>query len=238
MAELAHMNRRATAGELSASIAHELNQPLGAILSNTETAEMLLGSPSPNLEEIKEILADIKRDDQRAEEVIVRLRRLLQKAPLESRAVDINQIIREVFNFLSVQARAAGVTLDMDLDSKPLAVRGDPIQLQQVVLNLVMNGIEAVTSTSKGKRQIIGQTRRPDRSSVEVAIADSGAGIPPEKLEHVFDPFFTTKGDGMGMGLSIARTIVEAHGGRIWAANQSGGAVFRVSLPFAEVGPR
>jgi C4-dicarboxylate-specific signal transduction histidine kinase len=236
MAELAHMNRRATAGELSASIAHELNQPLGAILTNTETAELLLGSSSPDLQEIKAILADIRRDDQRAGEVIARLRRLLHKAPAEPQAVDANQIVREVFDFLAVQARAADVTLNSALDSKPLRVRGDPIQLQQVVLNLVVNGIEAVTSTPNGERRIKGRTDRLDDISVEISIADTGPGISSDRLGHVFDPFFTTKGNGMGMGLSIARTIVEAHGGRIWAENRAGGggAVFRVSLPLAE----
>jgi signal transduction histidine kinase len=168
--------------------------------------------------------------------VIARLRRLLQKALVEPKAVDVNEIVREVFAFLAVQASAAGVTLTNALSPKPLPVSGDPIQLQQVVVNLVMNAIEAVSSTPNGERRIKGRTDRLDDTSVEISIADSGPGIPSDRLGHVFDPFFTTKGNGMGMGLSIARTIVEAHGGRIWAENRAGGggAVFRISLPLAE----
>ena len=236
MSELAHMNRRATAGELSASIAHELNQPLGAILNNTETAELLLASPSPNLEEIKEILADIRRDDQRASEVIKRLRRLLTKAVFRAQDIDLNDTVREVFEFLSVQASARNVTLSSTLAPSALRVSGDRIQLQQVILNLIVNGMDAMTSFDNGQRKITSRTALMD-GAVEISIADCGPGIPPDKLAAVFEPFFTTKEHGMGIGLSIARTIVEAHGGRIWAENEAGGgAVFRLKLPLAKTG--
>ena len=234
MSELAHMNRRATAGELSASIAHELNQPLGAILNNTEAAELLLASPSPNLEEIKEILADIRRDDQRASEVIKRLRRLLTKTVFRAQDIDLNETVREVFEFLSVQASARNVTLSSTLAPRALRVSGDRIQLQQVILNLIVNGMDAMTSFDNGQRKITSRTALMD-GAVEISIADCGPGIPPDKLAAVFEPFFTTKEHGMGIGLSIARTIVEAHGGRIWAENQAGGgAVFRLKLPLAK----
>jgi signal transduction histidine kinase len=231
MLELAHLNRRATAGEMSASIAHELNQPLGAILTNTETAESMLRSVTPNLDEVKEILADIRRDDQRANEVIRRLRSLVKLKPFEINVIDLNETLREVFQFLSVQASARSVTLDLQETPKILQVKGDPIQLQQVILNLVVNSMDAMASLPNG-RVVTGRTKLCNGTSAEISISDSGHGIPSEHLARVFDPFFTTKEQGMGIGLSIARTIVQAHGGRIWAENQTcGGAVFRLSLP-------
>ncbi|HEY2529740.1 MAG TPA: sensor histidine kinase [Xanthobacteraceae bacterium] len=236
MAELAHMNRRATAGEMSASLAHELNQPLGAILSNAEAAEILLNAPSPKLAEIKEILGDIRRDDERASDVIRHLRSLLKKTAFEPQQIDLNETVREVFDFLSVQASARNVTIASGLTSHALRVRGDRIHLQQVLINLIVNAIDATTGVPTGQRRITGHTIRVN-GCAEVSIADSGSGIPSDKLTQVFEPFFTTKEQGMGMGLSIARTIVEAHGGRIWAENQaSGGAVFRLSLPLVNAG--
>jgi signal transduction histidine kinase len=234
MSELAHMNRHATAGEMSASIAHELNQPLGAILSNAETAELMLDLPWPNLDEIREILADIRRDDHRASEVIRRLRSLLKKSAFEAKNIDLNETVREVFAFLSVLASGRNVALNSVLVSQELRVSGDSIQLQQVILNLVVNGMDAMADVPKEQRRITGRTAQSDDTSAEISISDSGPGIPSDKLEKVFEPFVTTKEHGMGVGLSIARTIVEAHGGRIWAENQvGGGAVFRLRLPLA-----
>jgi len=235
MSELAHMNRRATVGELSASLAHELNQPLGSILTNAETAELIANSPSPDMAEIKEIMADIKRDDLRAAEIIRRLRNILKKAPSETRDLDLNEVVREVFDFLAVQAGARGVALSNVPAQQMLQVHGDRIQVQQVVLNLILNGMEAMADAPAGQRKIIGRLAQLDEAFAEISIYDFGSGISSAVLEKVFDPFFTTKMEGMGMGLSIARTIVEAHGGRIWAENHAaGGAVFRFTLPLAK----
>jgi signal transduction histidine kinase len=233
MTELAHVNRQAAAGELSSSIAHELNQPLGTILTNTETAQLILNSPCPDLSEIKEILADIRRDDLRASEVIHRMRSFLTRSPFEAKNIDINDTMREVFDFLSVQASARNVALYLKPSQEPLRVKGDPVQLQQVIMNLILNSMDAMVAMPCG-RTVIGRTKMNDASSAVISISDSGPGIPSEKLNEIFDPFFTTKKQGMGIGLSIARTIVQAHKGRIWAENQAeGGAVFRLSLPLA-----
>ncbi|WP_274629853.1 sensor histidine kinase [Arvimicrobium flavum] len=236
LSELAHVNRQATASELSASIAHELNQPLGAVLANAETAELLLGSPQPDVEEIKEILGDVRRNTQRASDVISRLRRLLKKAQVEPHDVDVNQVVDEVFKFVSAQASASDVDLTQRLEPRPLGIRGDTIQLQQVVLNLVINGIEAIGDARGGsRRMVVGSTARLSDALVEIAVSDSGPGIAADKLGNVFDPFYTTKTHGMGMGLSIARTIIEAHGGSIHAENQcGGGSIFRVRLPLTQ----
>ena len=235
MSELAHMNRRATVGELSASLAHELNQPLGSILTNAETAELIANSPSPDMAEIKEIMADIKRDDLRAAEIIRRLRNILKKAPSETRDLDLNEVVREVFDFLAVQAGARGVALSNVPAQQMLQVHGDRIQVQQVILNLILNGMEAMADAPAGQRKIIGRLAQLDEAFAEISIYDFGSGISSAVLEKVFDPFFTTKMEGMGMGLSIARTIVEAHGGRIWAENHAaGGAIFRLTLPLAK----
>jgi signal transduction histidine kinase len=233
MTELAHVNRQATAGELSSSIAHELNQPLGAILTNAETAELILRSPSPDLSEIKEILADIRRDDLRASEVIHRMRSLLKRAPFETRDIDLNDTMREVFELVSAQASARNIALHLQPSPGALQVKGDPVQLQQVILNLIVNSMDAIGATPDG-RTVVGRTEMNGESSAVISISDSGPGIPQDKLNEVFDPFFTTKKKGMGIGLSIARTIVQAHKGRIWAENQTGGgAVFRLSLPLS-----
>jgi signal transduction histidine kinase len=232
MTELAHVNRQATAGELSSSIAHELNQPLGAILTNAETAELMLNSPSPDLSELKEILADIRRDDLRASEVIHRMRSLLKRMPFETRDIDLNETMREVFKLISAQASARNIVLELQPSPGALYVKGDPIQLQQVILNLIVNSMDAMTAMPD-QRTVVGRTEVNGRSAV-ISISDSGPGIPPHRLNEVFDPFFTTKKQGMGIGLSIARTIAQAHKGRIWAENPTGGgAVFHLSLPLS-----
>jgi signal transduction histidine kinase len=176
----------------------------------------------------------VRRDDQRANEVIRRLRSLVKLKPFEIKVIDLNDTVREVFQFLSVQASSRSVTLDLQETPKMLQVKGDPIQLQQVIVNLVVNSMDAMASPPDGQ-VVTGRTESCNGTSAEISIFDSGHGIPSEQLGRVFDPFFTTKERGMGIGLSIARTIVQAHGGRIWAENQTcGGAVFGLSLPLAK----
>ena len=232
-AELAHINRYTMAGELTAMIAHELNTPLAAILTNTETAELMVKSSTPDLREMEEILADIRRDDERASEVISRLRKLLKKAPLELKNIDLNEIVRETMQLLSALAIARKVDLASFFASTPLLIEGDLIQLQQVIVNLVVNAMDAMSSMSGSERRITVSVAR-DGDVADLSVSDVGPGIPAEKLKEVFEPFFTTKAQGMGMGLSIARTIVEAHGGQLSAENRAGrGATFRIRLPLA-----
>ena len=230
MSELAHVNRYSMAGELTASIAHELNQPLGAILVNAESMEMILKSPSPNMHELREIVSEIRRDDERAGKVIQHIRNLLRKAPIEFKELDLNELVRETLDFLSGLAVARKVQLASAIYPLPLPVRGDPIQLQQVLLNLIVNAVDAMAHKSVPERIITVRTVRSN-DWVEFSVSDTGAGIPPEKLAQIFEPFFSTKPGGMGMGLSIARTIVESHGGTVSTQNQPGGAMFSVRLP-------
>jgi signal transduction histidine kinase len=231
--ELAHFNRYSTAGELTASIAHELNQPLGAILLNAETAESLLKSPSPNLDELREIVTEIRRDDQRASNVLERLRSLLKKAPSDIKGVDLNEIAGESIQLLSSLSIAREVKLSAFTAPTSLPIGADPVQLQQVIVNLIVNAMDAMSKMPRAERRVTIHTARADKFA-EVSVSDTGPGIPSEKIKEVFEPFFTTKAQGMGIGLSIARTIVEAHNGRIWAENKAGGgAVFHISLPLS-----
>ena len=231
MAELAHINRYSTAGELTASIAHEINQPLGAILVNAETARSILTSSRPDLDELRDIVDDILQDDRRAGEVIRRTRSLLRKAPFELTKLDLNAVVRETVEFLSALAIGRKVELGSVLTPIVLPIIGDRIQLQQVILNLAVNAIDAMADMPVENRKISIRTSRVE-DFAELSISDSGPGIPAEKLKEIFEPFFTSKAEGMGMGLSIARTIVEAHKGRISAENRpGGGASFRIRLP-------
>jgi signal transduction histidine kinase len=230
-AELAHTNRFSMAGELTATIAHQLNQPLGAILTNIETAELMVKSPRPDLQEIGEILADVRRDDVRASEVIDRVRTLLKKAPLDLKYIDLNDVARETVRFLSALAIAREVDLISLITPTPLPIKGDPIQLQQVILNLIVNAMDAMAGMPSTERRIKVSTAR-DGNSACLAVSDVGPGIPVDLLKQVFEPFFSTKPQGMGVGLSIARTIIEAHGGQLSAENDAGrGATFRIRLP-------
>jgi signal transduction histidine kinase len=234
MAELAHVNRFSTAGELTASIAHEINQPLGAILTNAETADAILKSPTPDIAELRDIVKDILQDDRRAAEVIRSMRGLLKKAPFEQKNFDFNHLVRQTVEFLSSLAIARKFELVSVITPDALPILGDHVQLQQVILNLVMNGIEAMKDTPSENRIISIRTSHVDNFA-ELSVSDRGPGIPEDKIKEVFEPFFTTKAEGMGMGLSIARTIIEAHNGLIWAKNRDhGGASFRIRLPLVD----
>ena len=234
--ELAHVNRFATAGELTASIAHEMNQPLGAILTNAETAQAILKSPTPDIAELNEIVADILQDDRRASEVIRRMRSLLKKAPFDPKNFDLNEVVREAVNLLSAVAIGRKVELNSFPAPTALPIICDYIQLQQVIINLAVNAVDAMKDTPTENRIISIRTSRVENFA-QLSVSDRGPGIPQDKLKEVFEPFFTSKAEGMGMGLSIARTIVEAHHGLITAENRDhGGATFRIRLPISNDG--
>jgi two-component system sensor kinase FixL len=229
--ELAHATRLALIGELTASIAHEINQPLGAILSNADAAEMLLDSSPVLLDDVRHILDDIRKDDLRASEVIRRLCGLLRKRELEMQPLDLNELAAEVLLLVRAETRRRGVSVETELAADFPLVRGDRVHLQQILLNLLLNGMEAMAHLPTEKRLTVRTALNPN-GWVEMTVSDAGVGIPPERLPHLFDPFFSTKKEGMGLGLSIARSLVEAHGGRICAENNpGGGATFRFTLP-------
>ena len=231
MAELAHVNRFSMAGELTASIAHEINQPLGSIRMNAETLELILKDQEPDLDEIRELAAEIRRDDERASDVIIRLRSILKRKPFELRPFEINEVVDEAVELLSGLASTRNVEVSTLLSSESLPAMGDRVQLQQVIINLIMNSMDAVSSISGEKRWITVRTTRGDSMAL-ISVSDCGLGVPADKLKEIFEPFFTTKQHGMGMGLSIARTIVEAHEGKIWAESRpDGGAFFCVVIP-------
>jgi len=231
--ELAHASRMSTMGELTAALAHELNQPLTAIMSNAQAAERFMDRAEPDLDEVRSILQDIVADDRRASEVIARLREFLKKGTLQITLLSLNEVAREVVRFLGSAARRENVTVALDLDESIPSVRGDRIQLQQVVLNLVANAIDAM-SGSTDDRVLRVRTTYAGGSEVALSVSDSGPGIDPSMLRKVFEPFLTTKAQGMGLGLSLCRTLVEAHGGTIDARNEDGGgAVVEFRLPAA-----
>lgn len=230
-AEMAHVTRLMTMGELATSIAHEINQPLSAIVNNGSACLRWLAADPPNLGEANEAAKRIVRDGSRAGEIISRIRAFLQKTDAPKVRMDINQIIEEVVVLTQSEARGSGVTLRVELadDLPPVSV--DRVQLQQVILNLMVNGIEATASTNGQPRELIVSSRRQESDHVLVAIQDSGIGIDDEDLDKIFDAFYTTKSEGMGMGLAISRSIVEDHGGRLWAEPNGGsGATFQFTI--------
>jgi signal transduction histidine kinase/integral membrane sensor domain MASE1 len=232
--ELSHFARVSTMGELAASLAHELSQPLTGILTNAQAARRFLESRTPDFDELRSILSDIVEDDRRASEVIQRLRELLRKGEPTFAPLDLHQLIRDVVRLVSSDAIIRNVSLTLDLGAGSPIVRGDRVQLQQVVLNLLVNGLEAVAEGAGDERTVVVRARSTDVHTVHVSVEDAGPGLRPGTEALVFEPFYTTKPAGMGMGLAIARSIVEAHGGLIWALNTpTRGAAFHVALPLA-----
>ncbi len=236
--ELAHASRLSIVGELTASLAHEINQPLGAILSNADAGEILLENPHPQLDVIRQILADIRRDGLRASGVIQHVRKLVRKRELELERLDANAVATDVTVLLAPQARGRRIAIAMTLWPQPAYLRGDRALIEQVLINLIMNAMDAVEA--KGAADDAPSARPPvgldvsimSDGEIEFRITDAGIGIPVERLSHLFDSFYTSKAHGMGLGLSISRSIIEAHGGRIHAENNRGaGATFRVTLP-------
>jgi PAS domain S-box-containing protein len=218
-------------GELTAMIAHEVNQPLAAILSNAEAAEMLLDGKELPVQELREILADIRKSDERASETILRIRSLLREREMERVPLDINLIIVDVLKLVAGDTLKRRVEIRHSLERGGPMILGDEIHLQQVVMNLVLNAMDATSGLPQERRRVFVRTATQPDDSVEVEVADCGLGLPEDKLTRIFESFYTTKEEGMGMGLAIARSIIKAHGGHIWAENnQIGGATFRFRL--------
>ena len=231
-AELAHVARVMTMGELASSIAHEVNQPLAAVIANGNACMRWLAGDPPNLAEARESLMRIVRDGKRASEVIARIRALVKKSALAREQLDLNETIQEVLAMANAEARRHRIWVRTELATGLPPVRGDRVQLQQVILNLEVNGIEAMKTVTDRPRELLIRSQPRESGEVLVAIQDSGIGIDPQNVERLFEAFYSTKSEGMGMGLSISRSIIEAHGGRLWATAGSGyGAIFQFTLP-------
>jgi C4-dicarboxylate-specific signal transduction histidine kinase len=219
-------------GQLTASIAHEVNQPIAAMVTNAEAARRWLNHQPPNLEEAQQSLARIVKDGSRAGDVIGRIRELIKKTPPRKDGVDMNEAIREVIELTRGEAVKTGVSVQAELVEGLPLVHGDRVQLQQVMLNLIINAVEAMGSVRDGPRELLISTRQAEPDGVLVMVQDSGPGLAPATHEHLFEAFYTTKPTGLGMGLSICRSIIEAHGGRLWAeANEPRGTTFQFLMP-------
>ena len=240
-AELAHITRMTTMGELTASIAHEVNQPLTAVLNNANACLDLLPKGAPNLEEVREALTEIIDDADRAGAVILRVRQLAKRTPVERSLLDLRDVVNDVLALARYESVARGVTIRTDLSQDLPSVLGDRVQLQQVLLNLVMNGMDAMNTIEDSRRVLIIGGRRDTRdgsSGALLRVQDAGIGFKPQEMDRLFEAFYTTKPNGMGMGLAISRSIIEAHAGRLWPQPNPGpGATFFINLPAAPERP-
>ena len=233
-AELARVSRVTTLGELATSIAHEINQPLAAIVAEGEACRNWLATRNPPLDLVREALDSIVKDGHRAGDVVQRIRQLATKAEPRRGPVDVNDVIRDMVPLIRAELQRHGVVFSLELAPGLAPMLGDRVQLQQVILNLAMNAIDAMASVADRPRRLVMQSTQPGGSHVVVAVQDSGVGVAADHLDYIFDAFFPTKPGGMGMGLSISRSIIEAHDGRLWAApNAPHGAIFQFSLPGA-----
>jgi C4-dicarboxylate-specific signal transduction histidine kinase len=234
--ELARAGRVTALGQLASALAHELSQPLGAILRNAEAAEIHLNNPSPDLEELRAIVSDIRKDDRRAGDVIEQMRALIKRRTLQMNPLGLNELVQDVFSLVHSDAMARQVALDCSVAPGLPLVACDRVHLSQVLLNLIMNGMDAMQTTPGSAKRVLIEARPREEGKVEVAVTDSGPGVPAEIIDKVFDPFYTTKSGGLGMGLPISRTIIEAHGGRLWAerAPAGRGLTFRFTLVQAQ----
>ncbi|HKW17079.1 MAG TPA: ATP-binding protein [Terriglobales bacterium] len=231
-AELARLSRVLSMGELTASIAHEISQPITAVVTNGHACLQWLSTVPPNLEKVQQSAESIIKDGNRAGAVIARIRALFRKEEPVKNWVDINEVIQELVGFLRHEATIRHISIRTDLTSSLPAIKADRVQLQQVILNLVMNAMDALSEASNPAKEIVIRSRAQGENEVLVAVEDCGAGINLEVADKVFEPFFTTKPNGIGVGLSISRSIVESHQGRLWAsANPTGGAILQFSLP-------
>ena len=229
--DLARVARVTTMGELTASLAHEVNQPIAAAVTNANTCLRWLAAATPNVEEARAAAMRIVKDGTRAAEIISRVRLLFKKGTAQRELVDVNEILREMIVLLGGEATRSKVSVRVELAADLPKLMGDRVQLQQVMMNLMLNGIEAMKDED-GKRELIIKSERTENEEIMVSVTDSGVGLPPQQTEQIFNAFFTTKPHGTGMGLRISRSIIESHGGRLWAADNSGrGARFCFSLP-------
>jgi PAS domain S-box-containing protein len=230
-AELAHVNRVTTMGQLTASIAHEVNQPIAASVTNAHAALCWLSAHPPDLEEVRQALGRIIENGGRAGDVIGRIRALIKKAPPCEARFDLNEAVCDVIALTRSEVLKHGVSLQTRLATDLSLVEGDRIRLQQVILNLILNAVDALSGVDEGARELLISTETDASGGVLVTVRDSGPGLDPKSVDRLFEAFYTTKPDGMGMGLSICRSIIEAHGGRMWAtANEPRGAVFQFTL--------
>jgi len=222
---------------LTAALAHEINQPLTAILSNAEAAQRFLSRAEPDIGEVRQILEDIVLDDRRAGDVVQKVRSLVRKEKPYDELLDINEAIQDVVALIRGDALLQGLSITMELNPKLKLIHGDRIQLQQVILNLILNSAAAMRDAPRAQRKIIVRTTMPDNLTVEVSVTDSGTGIDENNVERLFEAFYTTKAEGLGMGLSISQTIVKAHGGNLKASNNpEGGATFAFTLAVQQGG--
>ena len=231
--ELTHVTRVSMIGELASTLAHELNQPLGAILRNAEAVELMLEDQSPDIGELRDIMQDIRKDDKRAGEVIERMRAMMKKREAPQRHIDLKLLVDEALVLVQPDAKKRKVRLVMDINPCLPSIYGDQVQLQQVFINLLLNAFDAL-GDNPPEIPLVTVLVQPVGETVEVAVSDNGPGIEPDNIAHLFKPFFSTKSDGLGMGLAISRGIIEAHSGRLWAKNnKAGGATFTITLPMA-----
>lgn len=231
-AELAHVSRVTTMGELAASIAHEVNQPLCGVVINANSCLRWLGANPPDLQEAREAVQRILRDGKRSGDVIARIRALARKSTTTKERLNLNQVVEEVIGLSQDELRRKHVKLRTELAPDLAPATGDRVQIQQVLLNLIMNGVDAMSGSGEESRVLVIKTQREKPDQVGVAVRDSGIGLKPETTQKLFEAFYSTKPAGMGMGLSISRSIIENHGGRIWAApNEGPGATFQFTIP-------
>jgi signal transduction histidine kinase len=231
-AELAHVTRVSMMGQLASALTHELNQPLGAILRNAEAAEVYLSAQPPNLKELQAILTDIRRDDKRAGNVIDRMRSLFKRQPLTSGPIDLGDLVEDTVAMARPDAEARQVRLKLEIPPHLPLAQGDRVHLQQVLLNLILNGMDAMNKLAKSRRSLLIRVEATKNANLKVSVQDRGSGIDPDHAIHIFEPFFTTKSKGMGMGLAISKTIMEAHGGDLWMTSSGvGGTTFSFLLP-------
>jgi len=229
---LVQVGRVSLMGQLASALAHELNQPLGAILRNAEAAELHLQDAQPDLDELRSIVADIRKDDRRAAEIIERMRALIKRRKVEMRPLSVGELVQDAISLARTEAASKQVWLSYVSEPDLPLVSGDRVHITQVLLNLVVNGMDAVQSRPVGERRVE-IAARAEGKHVELTVRDSGPGIPAADLNRIFDPLFSTKSGGLGMGLAICRTIIEAHAGRLWAdhGSEERGATLRFILP-------